>query len=161
MAIKVDGTNNKLILLAGTGNSTSITSDSAATPWTLTLPPNAGVAGQSLVTDGTGVATWSQASGTVINDTTTNLPLYPLFSSITSGFLNTEYVSSPKYTYNPFLGELTSPVVQASNGIFLNSNTITADYTFPASTNGLSAGPVSVVAGVNVIVNGGSSWRVL
>jgi hypothetical protein len=63
MALKIDGTNSKLIFLAGTANTTTLTSSLTATPWTLTLPPNAGTAGQVLTTDGTGVLSWAAGGG--------------------------------------------------------------------------------------------------
>lgn len=44
---------------------------------------------------------------------------------------------------------------------YLNSQTVTADYTIPAGQNAMSAGPVSIAAGVTVTVSPGSSWVVL
>jgi hypothetical protein len=160
MAIKVDGSGNKLIFAAGAPASTAITLSSSTTLWTLTLPPNAGTADQALITDGTGVCTWGTVAAEIIDDTTTATDWYPLFSDITSGLLTTEYVSSTKYTYNPLSGQLTALNVKSSAGIHLNTNIILANYTIPATTNGLSAGPMTVPAGISVTVNPGSAWVV-
>jgi hypothetical protein len=163
--IKVDGTNSKLIFLAGTANSTTLTSSLTATPWTLTLPPTAGTAGQVLTTDGNGVLSWATGGGggaiTVADDTTTNATRYPLFADITSGSLATAYVSSTEYSYNPSTGVLSARQMESTQGIFLNANTITANYTVPANTNGLSAGPMNVPAGITVNLGPGANWVIV
>jgi hypothetical protein len=164
MAIKVDGTNNKIIFYAGTGTSTTITSDPAATPWTATLPPTAGTAGQVLTTDGSGNLSWSAGGGaaiTVADDTTTNAARYPLFSSITTGSLTTAYVASTEYQFNPSTGVLSAPQMESTQGMHLNSNTIAASYTLPAGFNALSAGPITQGAGVVVTVPAGQAWVVV
>ena len=164
MAIKVDGTNSKLIFLAGTGNSTTIASSPTATPWTLTLPPTAGTAGQVLTTDGNGNLSWGAGGGgaiTVADDTTTNATRYPLFANVTSGSLATAYVSSTEYTYNPSTGVLSARQMESTQGIFLNANTITANYTVPVNTNGLSAGPMIIPPGVTVTLAAGANWSVV
>jgi hypothetical protein len=48
--------------------------------------------------------------------------------------------------------------MQSTQGIHLNANTITADYTVPANTNGLSAGPMNVPAGITVNLGPGANW---
>ena len=63
MAIKIDGTNSNILLRAGTSNTTTLTSALAATPWTFTLPPNPGIAGQVLTTDGLGNTVWAAGGG--------------------------------------------------------------------------------------------------
>jgi hypothetical protein len=49
----------------------------------------------------------------------------------------------------------------ASNGIFLNSNTIATSLTLPASYNGMSAGNVTLSTGVTVTVPTGARWVVV
>lgn len=164
MAIKVDGTNNKVVFYAGTGTSTTLTSSPTATPWTATLPPTAGTAGQALITDGSGNLSWGAGGGStlsVANDTTTNAARYPLFSDVTTGTLSTAFVSSPEYQYNPSTGVLTSPHVESSQAIFLNPQVITQNYTLPPGYNGMSAGPVTPIPGVSVIVPPGQAWVVV
>lgn len=162
--IKVDGTNNRIIFDAGTLHQLTLKSSPISpNPWILTFPTTAGLPGQALITDGNGVTYWgTTASGTaVMNDTTTAMDLYPLFSDVTSGTPTTIYTSDPKYLYNPAVGQLTSPEVAASNGIFLNAQDILTSYTFPAKYNGLSAGAVAVHPGAIVTVPPTSNWRVI
>jgi len=162
--IKVDGTNSRLIFLAGTANTTTLTSSLTAAPWTMTLPPTAGTAGQVLTTDGNGVLSWGAGGAgaiTVADDTTTNSTRYPLFAAVTTGSLATAYVSSTEYTYNPSTGVLSAQQMQSTQGIHLNANTITANYTVPANTNGLSGGPMTVPAGINVTLGAGANWSIV
>lgn len=72
--------------------------------------PSYGTSGQVLTSAGTGVApTWTTPANyaTVTDDTTTNATRYPLFASVTTGNLTTEYTSSTKYQFNPSTGYLT------------------------------------------------------
>ena len=45
--------------------------------------------------------------------------------------------------------------------INLNNNEITADYTFDANTNGVSAGPITIASGVTVTVGATSAWSIV
>ena len=107
--------------------------------------------------------TWATAGTavTISDDTTTNATRYPLFANATTGTVSTEYVSSTKLQYNPSTGELTSPAQISSNGIIVNSQTVSANYTIAAGNNGLSAGTVSVATGITVTVSTGSVWTVV
>ena len=49
----------------------------------------------------------------------------------------------------------------ASNGIFFNTTTITADEVVPSGYNGLSGGPITVASGVTVTVPSGSVWSIV
>jgi hypothetical protein len=162
--IKVDGTNSKLIFLAGTANTTTLTSSLTATPWTLTLPPNAGTAGQVLTTDGNGVLSWSAGGGSAnipVADTTLAANEFPLFVSATGGNLTQVFTASNEYTFNPGTGQLNAKNVNSTAGIHLNGQIISSNYTIPAGTNGLSAGPMTVNAGVTVTVGAGQAWKVV
>jgi hypothetical protein len=107
--------------------------------------------------------TWATAGTavTISDDTTTNATRYPLFANATSGTVSTEYVSSTKYQYNPSTGELTAPEVISSNGIMVNSQTVSANYTIATGNNGMSAGTVSVNSGITVTIASGSVWTVV
>ena len=124
-----------------------------------------GTAGQVLTSAGTGnTPTWSAlpATGvTIADDTTTNSSLYPVFTTVTSGSVTTQYVSSTKYNYNPSVGTLSAPQVAATNGIVVNSNTVSASYSIPSGSNGMSAGPLSVATGITVTVPTGSTWVIV
>ena len=51
---------------------------------------------------------------------------------------------------------------QATAGfVYENSNTVTQNYTISAGKNGMSAGPITVVPGVEVTVPVGSAWTVV
>jgi len=49
----------------------------------------------------------------------------------------------------------------ASNGIFVNSTTVSANFTVPNSYHALSVGPVTINGGVSVTVPSGSNWKVV
>jgi hypothetical protein len=49
----------------------------------------------------------------------------------------------------------------ASGAIYEVAQTISADYTITAGTNGLSAGPITVDAGVTVTIPSGSTWTIV
>lgn len=134
----------------------------------------AGSNGQ-ILTLASGVPSWAAAPVTgitITDDTTTNATRYLTFTSATTGTITGEDVSSTKLQYNPSTGTVsatnvtasgaaTGALVNATNGIFVNSQTISADYTIPSGSNGMSAGPVSVATGVSVTVATGSYWTVV
>lgn len=70
----------------------------------------AGTSGQVLQSNGASAPTWVTPAvyATVTDDTTTNATRYPLFASVTTGNLTTEYVSSTKLKFNPSTGALTA-----------------------------------------------------
>ncbi len=106
--------------------------------------------------------TWSSVGGSSIsNDTSTATNLYPLFAATTSGTASSVYTSNAQYLFKPSTGELSVKVPRASNGIVVNSATISSDYTIATGDNGMSAGPVSVNSGVTVTVSSGSVWTVV
>jgi hypothetical protein len=51
--------------------------------------------------------------------------------------------------------------VNATNGILVNSRTVSANYTVASGDNALSAGPITVASGVSVTVSSGSLWTVV
>ena len=112
-------------------------------------------------TTATGVK-WAAGGGggslTISNDTTTATNLYPTFAAATSGSLSTIYTGDAKLLYKPSTGELTSPEVVASNGLFVNNQTISTNYTIPAGSTAISGGPITVASGVAVTVASGARW---
>jgi len=60
-----------------------------------------------------------------------------------------------------FSGATSASVVRASNGILVNSQTVSANYTIATGDNGFSAGPVTVNSGISVTVSSGSVWTVV
>ena len=65
------------------------------------------------------------------------------------------------FTYDPSLNTLTASQLSASNGIVINSNTVSASYTVPSGSSGMSAGPITVASGQTVTISSGSRWVVL
>ena len=106
--------------------------------------------------------TWASVGGSAIsNDTSTATNLYPLFASSTTGTAANVYTSNAQYLFKPSTGELSVKAPRASNGIVVNSATISSDYTIATGDNGMSAGPVSVNSGITVTVSSGSTWVVV
>ena len=66
---------------------------------------------------------------------------------------------SANFTYNGTT--LTAQVMRASNGIVVNSKTVSANYTIATGDSAMSAGPITVNSGVSVTVSSGSRWVVL
>jgi hypothetical protein len=111
-----------------------------------------------------GVPAWTAApasGASITNDTTTATNLYPLFSNATTGAPTTIYTSNAKYLYKPSTGDLSASQVVASNGIVVNSATVSASYTIATGNNAMSVGPVSVASGQSVTVSSGQRWVIL
>ena len=105
---------------------------------------------------------WASVGGAALsNDTATTSNVYPLFAAATTGTASTIYTSNAKLLYKPSTGEFQSSELVAGNGLFVNSATVSADYTIPAGSNAMSAGPVTVNSGITVTVSSGSVWTVI
>ena len=122
----------------------------------------AGTTGQVLTSNGAGAPTWSTPAGgvTLANDTATATNLYPTFSAATSGSVSTIYTGNARLLYKPSTGEWQSTVLNATNGIVVNSATISENYTIATGNNALSAGPITINSGITVTVSSGSVWVV-
>jgi len=171
-------------LTAGTGISTSGTYPNFTI--TNTAPSSGGtvtsVAALTLGTSGTDL------SSTVANGTTTPVITLqvPTASATNRGALSaadwttfnnkaapftytTNYVPYGQGTTTPnqsssytFDGTTqTAPIQRASNGIVVNSKTISASYSIASGDCGMSVGPVTVASGQSVTVASGSRWVVL
>jgi hypothetical protein len=101
------------------------------------------------------------SGATISNDTTTATNLYPLFSSATSGTPTTIFTSNAKYLYKPSTGDLQANQVIASNGLILNSATVSSSYTIATGSNAMSVGPMTVASGQTVTVSSGQRWVIL
>ena len=140
----------------GTGQTTATAAFNAL------APSQTSNSGKYLTTDGTNSSWASIVSGASLsNDTTTATNLYPLFAAATSGTPTTVYTSNAQYLFKPSTGELSVKAPRASNGIVVNSATISSNYTIATGDNGMSAGPVSVNSGITVTVSSGSTWVVV
>jgi hypothetical protein len=70
---------------------------------------------------------------------------YPAEESVYQDLTNTAY----------------APQFAASNGLVLNSNTVSVNYTIPTNYNAVSVGTITINSGVSVTVPSGSNWKVL
>jgi hypothetical protein len=105
---------------------------------------------------------WKSIGGSALsNDTSTSSNLYPVFAGATTGTAENLYTSNANYLYKPSTGELQALELVASNGLVVNSATVSANYTVPAGSNAMSAGPVTVNSGITVTVSSGSVWTVI
>lgn len=66
-----------------------------------------------------------------------------------------------KAVYQAADGSVTAPVFSASDGILVNSATVTMSYAIPSGSNAIGSGPISVADGVTVTVPSGSNWVVI
>jgi hypothetical protein len=105
---------------------------------------------------------WASVGGSAIsNDTSTATDLFPSFLSATTGTAASIFTSNAKLLYKPSTGEFKAQELVATNGIVVNSATVSANYTIPTGSNAMSAGPVTVADGITVTVSDGSFWVVV
>ena len=121
-----------------------------------------GTSGNVLTSNGTTWASTAPSSGiTVTDDTSTATAIYPTLTSATSGSISGVSVTSTKFKFVPSTGTMTSSNLEASNGMIVNSNTVSANYSIPSGSSALAAGPITVASGVSVTVPSGSRWVIL
>jgi len=96
----------------------------------------------------------------VNDDVVTDATEYPVYVSAT-GTLSTLKTATTKMTFNPSKGTLTALQMAASNGILLNSSTVSISFDIPTGYNALSAGPITIDSGVTVTVPTSSTWTVI
>lgn len=105
---------------------------------------------------------WKSIGGSALsNDTSTASTLYPVFAGATTGTAENLYTSNAKLLYKPSTGELSASVPRASNGIFVNTATVSTSYTVATGDNAMSAGVITIANGVTVTVSDGSRWTVI
>lgn len=88
-----------------------------------------------------------------VSGSTTNINIGSAVSGST-----TNVTARGNWTYT---GSVESPVIEATNGFFLNSNTVSASYTIPTNFNAMSAGNVTINNGVTVTIPNGSRWVIV
>lgn len=155
-----------ILALANGGTNAALTASAGAVTYSTAsaLALSAvGTLGQVLTSSGAGAPTWATAAGgvTLANDTATATNLYPTFAAATSGSVSTIYTGNANLLYKPSTGELQSIAMVSSNGITVNSSTVSANYTIATGFNAVSAGPVTINSGVVVTVSSGSTWVVV
>jgi hypothetical protein len=143
-------TDGQLLIGNSTGNTLTKASLTAGTG--ISITPGAG---------SISIASTITAGVTITNDTSTATALFPTFTSATSGSVSGLNVTSTKLTFVPTTGSLTAPQTVASNGLVVNSNTVSSSYSIPSGSSATSAGPMTVANGVTVTIPSGSRWVVL
>jgi hypothetical protein len=134
---------DQVVALTGAGT----TSISGTYP-NFTITSNDSTLGTVTSVSGTGTVSGISLSGTVTSS-----------GNLTLG--GTLDLSSPPSIGNTTPNTVAGTVIQATNGIVINSNTVSASYTIPAGSSGMSAGPMTVASGQTVTVSSGSRWVVL
>lgn len=105
---------------------------------------------------------WNPVGGASLNnDTSTSTNVYPIFANAITGTATTLYTGNANLLYKPSTGEFQMRVPIASNGIVVNSQTVSTSYTIATGQSGMSSGPVTVATGQSVTVSSGSRWVVL
>ena len=82
-------------------------------------------------------------------------------SSTTSGTALQVITSNAKYLYKPSDGSLQAPEMVSTNGLVVNSATVSTSYTIPSGSNAMSIGPMTVASGATVTISSGSKWVVI
>ena len=143
-------TDGQLLIGNSTGNTLTKASLTAGTGISIT-PGSGSITVASTVTSGV----------TIVNDTTSATPRFIMFDDVNTGTVTTVNVSSTQLTFVPSTGLLSAPEVAASNGLILNSTTVSTSFTIPSGNNASSVGPITVSGGVAVTIPSGSRWLVL
>lgn len=117
------------------------------------------------ITSGTdfevGLGTYTASGTTLSRDTI--LESSNAGSAITLSGTSNVFVTYPaeKSGHKDANNTIYSEQLGASNGIFVNSTTVSANFTVPNNYHALSVGPVTVNSGVSVTVPAGSNWKVV
>ena len=108
-----------------------------------------------------GIGTYTASGTTLSRDTI--LESSNSGSAITLSGTSNVFVTYPaeKSGHKDDTNTIYSEQVGASNGIFVNSTTVSANFTVPNNYHALSVGPVTINGGVSVTVPSGSNWKVV
>jgi hypothetical protein len=112
------------------------------------------IVGRSTVSQQTDIQAGATASGST---KTMNIGTGGLAGSTT----NIAIGSTTGTSTTTINGTLNTPVINATNGIVVNNNTVSANYTIPSGSSASSVGPMTVSSGIVVTVSSGSRWVVL
>ena len=108
-----------------------------------------------------GLGTYTSSVTTLSRDTI--LESSNAGSAITLSGTSNVFVTYPaeKSGHKDANNTLNAEQVGATNGIFVNNATISANYTIPTGYHAVSVGPVTVSGGVSVTVPASSNWKVI
>jgi hypothetical protein len=157
------GTAGQVLTSAGTGATPTWT-----TPTTGTVTSVTGTA--PVVSSGGATPAISMAAATgSVNGYLTSTDWTTFNNKATPFTYTTSYIPYGQGTTTPNQSSsltfasstLTAPIVSASNGLVVNSNTVSASYSIPSGSSASSVGPMTVASGQTVTVPSGSRWVVL
>lgn len=108
-----------------------------------------------------GIGTYT-SSGTTLSRDTVLASSTGSKISFSAGTKNV-FVTYPagKSTYQDSLNTAYAPQLAASNGLFINNQTVGTSYTIPSGYSAHSAGAITVASGVTVTVPSGSRWVII
>jgi hypothetical protein len=111
-----------------------------------------------------GIGTYT-SSGTTLARTTvlssSNSGSLVNFSAGTKDVFVTQPASKAVYQDSALGNAASAPEVVASNGLHVNSTTVSANYSIPSGSSAMSVGPMVVNSGISVTIPSGSRWLVL
>ena len=109
------------------------------------------IADQSGVNWEVGIGTYTSSGNTLARTT--------ILASSNSGSI-VNFSSGTQNVFVTYPAE-TSAIGGGNQGIFVNKDTITMNYTIAAGTNGFTVGPVTLANGIAVTVTSGQKWVVI
>jgi hypothetical protein len=143
-----------VVLNAGTGISTSGTYPN----FTVTnTAPDQTVS----ISAGTGISVSGTYPSFTVTNTSPDVPFTYTSTYVPYGQGTTTPDQSADFTYDESVKTVTAPQVAASNGIFVNSATVSASYSIPSGSNAMSAGTITIASGITVTVPSGNAWVIV
>ena len=108
-----------------------------------------------------GIGTYTASGTTLSRDTV--LESSNSGSKITLAGTSNVFVTYPaeKSGHKDSTNTIYSEQVGASNGLFVNSNSVSSNFTVPDNYHALSVGEITIDSGVSVTVPSGSNWKVI
>jgi hypothetical protein len=155
---------NVTISSAGTANVLTVSNTGAYVTGIVSATGN--ITGSYILGNGsqlTGVSTTSSN----INNGTSNVTVVSSGGNITVGVGGTgnvvQWATTGEYVTGVVsaTGNVIGNIINATSGLMINSNTISANYTLPSNYNAMSAGPITVAALGNVSVGDGQRWTIV
>ena len=140
----------------GSANITTANWGTARTIWGQSINGSANITAPVLPAAGSVTAPAFSTSG----DTNTGIyfPSADVLAITTGGTQAATFAANGNFSA---IGQASATVVRANAGFFENSTSIAASYTIAASSNAMSAGPITINDGVTVTVPSGSRWVVV
>ncbi len=109
-----------------------------------------------------GLGTYSTSGPTLTRTTiysSSNSGSAVTFSGSVTVFVT--YPASRSVNQDATTGTVFDPAFNATNGLFLNSTTVSTSYTVPTGSSAFSIGPITVASGRTVTVSSGQRWVIM